>query len=368
LVVIAALTVAIIWAPIWFVPEPEGVQSLPSVERVNAENQLAQTRNQVRTTMVQAVGGALLILTFAVGVFQIRTTRQGQLTDRFTKTIDQLNQDRSVEVRLGAIYALEQMASDSAYRLAVAEILEAYLGTHSVEPSESELSVRGGRLRPDLQAALRILIIDGLWRQAAGRGLDLAGVILPVADLADANIANVTLVQAHLEESRLTRVLMTSSDLSGADLSGADLADARFENCDFSRSVLVRATMSRASFVRCLFKGVQFLDAKCQEADFSDADAGASDFRGANLTAANFEGAFLNEARFNGAVLRGARFADAQLNDADLTGAHLEGALFTGATMRDVSLTGAIVDASTSFEDVKADNATRAVIATFVNP
>jgi hypothetical protein len=54
-------------------------------------------------------------------------TQQGQLTDRYTKAIEQLGSDKP-DVRLGGIYALERIAKDSAYdRAAVAEVLTAFI-------------------------------------------------------------------------------------------------------------------------------------------------------------------------------------------------------------------------------------------------
>jgi hypothetical protein len=39
-------------------------------------------------------------------------TKQGQVTDRYTKAIDQLGSDK-IDVRIGGMYALERIARDS---------------------------------------------------------------------------------------------------------------------------------------------------------------------------------------------------------------------------------------------------------------
>src|SRR3712207_902928 len=66
---------------------------------------------------------------------QIRLTEQGQLTERFTRAIDQLGAtdddgNPRLEIRLGGIYALERIDKESperAYHSTVMEVLTAYV-------------------------------------------------------------------------------------------------------------------------------------------------------------------------------------------------------------------------------------------------
>ena len=59
---------------------------------------------------------------------------RGQVTDRFTKAIEQLGSDK-LDMRIGGIYALEQIARDSAvYHPTVMEVLTAFIRAHSREP------------------------------------------------------------------------------------------------------------------------------------------------------------------------------------------------------------------------------------------
>jgi hypothetical protein len=78
--------------------------------------ELYKARNDVRGTLVQVLAGGLV----ATGlVFTARTldlNRSGQVTERFTRAVDQLGQREpgKLDVRLGGIYALERIARDSA--------------------------------------------------------------------------------------------------------------------------------------------------------------------------------------------------------------------------------------------------------------
>ena len=61
-------------------------------------------------------------------------TEQGQVTDRYTRAIEQLGSDKP-DVRIGGIYALERIARDSARdHPAVIEVLTAFIREHSWEP------------------------------------------------------------------------------------------------------------------------------------------------------------------------------------------------------------------------------------------
>ncbi|MCD6022856.1 MAG: pipB1 [Actinomycetia bacterium] len=87
---------------------PKGL--ITAAERLGAEN-------AARSTLLQALGGAVLL----VGVyFTARTfdlNRQGQVTDRFTRAIDQLGQTESLNVRIGGIRAGTHRANEAAERM-----------------------------------------------------------------------------------------------------------------------------------------------------------------------------------------------------------------------------------------------------------
>src|SRR5215212_6792603 len=87
--------------------------------RENTEKQLRQARESQQQTQ--------------------RLTEQGQITERFTRAIDQLgathdNGDKKLEIRLGGIYALERIDKESperAYHGTVMEVLTAYVRENS---------------------------------------------------------------------------------------------------------------------------------------------------------------------------------------------------------------------------------------------
>jgi hypothetical protein len=146
-------------------------------------------------------------------------TRQGQASERFTRAIDQLGSDR-LEVRLGGIYGLEQIAQQAPdNRLAVTQVLIAYLHRSSpaaarptTQPAESTTQpVEPLRVRaPDVQAALTILVRRK--PLATDPRLDLSDL-----DLRGTDLRGATFSQVYLE----------GADFRDADLRGADLEHAR---------------------------------------------------------------------------------------------------------------------------------------------
>ena len=90
---------------------------------------------------------------------QANTAEQGMITDRINKAVEGLGKrdgkDPVIEVRLGALYALERIAKDSERdHIQILEILCAYIRTNSHQNSQSS---GGLKVREDIQAAITII-------------------------------------------------------------------------------------------------------------------------------------------------------------------------------------------------------------------
>jgi hypothetical protein len=274
-----------------------GQQPLTAAERVKAEN-------DVRTTLVQVVGGILLSFGAISTWRQLQISRQqlqhnleGQITERFTRAIDQLDYKKSLEVRLGGIYALERIARDSERdHWPIMEVLTAYVRQHAAWKEEPQEENQEGQFKPpapDIQAILTVL---GRRARTFERGKDQR------LDLRATDLRGAALAGAHLEGAFLWGANLEKADLPQADLKGASLFCAHLE-----RTALLQA-------------------------DLKGADLEGAFLWGANLAGAHMEGAFL----------RGAH----------LEGAHLKAAVLTGAiglTMQQVE--SAITDENTKLPD-----------------
>ena len=108
-------------------------------------------------------------------------SREGQVTDRYTKAIEQLGHEK-LDVRIGGIYALERIARDSAKdHPTVMEVLTAFIREHSREPWPPPHPEQERLPRPDVQAAVTVA-----GRRDAKR--DILPIDLAGADLAGANL------------------------------------------------------------------------------------------------------------------------------------------------------------------------------------
>ncbi|WP_309117468.1 pentapeptide repeat-containing protein [Saccharothrix sp.] len=217
----------------------------------------------------------------------LEATRQGQLTDRFTKAVDQLDRTGTdhLQARLGAIYALERLARDSPRdHPTVVEVLSAFIRTTTPQPTTVfDLSAdlpgitcsEPYNVAPDIQAALTVLgRRDSTHDQTAQ--IDLHNTCLGNAYLSGADLTNANLRNAYL----------THADLRDADLRGATVHGANLTHVDLRDANLRGATVHGAN----LF-----------DADLRYADLTGADLRYANLTGASLIGADLSYANLVGA-------------------------------------------------------------------
>src|SRR5262249_30993601 len=135
---------------LWKVPKWQ-VANIPD------EKDRLATESGFRQTLVQLVGGAALLGGLYFTAQTLRTTQDGQITDRFTKAIGQIG-DKELAVRLGGIYALERIANDSPKdHWQIMEVLTAYVRDNASwppnnpQPLKDEQILKGKRRKEDPQ-------------------------------------------------------------------------------------------------------------------------------------------------------------------------------------------------------------------------
>jgi hypothetical protein len=136
----------------------------------------------------------------------------------------------------------------------------------------------------------------GEWRRLLLPGADLRDADFSGLDLEECDLAGAVLDGAHFAEANLVRSILAGASLVGADFSYASLDRADMEGADATAAAFVSATLRRADLSRC----------RLQRADFSDADLSRANLYESDLTAANFRGALAAQANLRGAVLEDA--------------------------------------------------------------
>jgi hypothetical protein len=167
----------VLFAPRLLVPSASDA-SLRDVTDPAKRHELQDSRlklqNDVRTTLLQGIGGFAVLVgalftyrQIQTSRYQLEVARQGQVTERCTRAIDQLGHE-NLDVRLGGIYALDRIAKDSPDdRSTVYEVLTAFVRGHAPwpplpsSPYGKDASIGDVPLlrtrTPDVQAALTVL-------------------------------------------------------------------------------------------------------------------------------------------------------------------------------------------------------------------
>jgi len=253
--------------------------------------------------LVAAFGaGALAFWRSIINQQQANITKQGHITERFSKASEMLG-SKELPVRQGGIYALWGLADEypGRYQEVVWNLLRAFVRN---PPHNTELNlidhVRPDQVRPDNQAILDLLVTKETvqLRDTVGYQLNLSNSNLSGVNLSGANLRGADLSGANLSGADLSRANLIVLDLSGLDLSEANLKRANLDSANLSRVNL-------------------------QGADLSGANLNGADLNRANLFAANLSGLDLSWADLSRANLIGANLSGATLSGADLSGANL---------------------------------------------
>jgi uncharacterized protein YjbI with pentapeptide repeats len=188
--------------------------------------------NEYRRTWAQILGGAALLSGIYFTWRTLQVNREGQITDRFTRAIDQLGKvedgQKLFEMRVGGIYSLERIARESEEDYCpIMEILTAYVRqnaslpreagqerTHHATDEQRAMEGSGGKSEttepsvpdPDIQAIMTILRRRKLYyRHEEPGALDLSKTTLSAADLTATDLSGAYLADANLTGTNLTQ-------------------------------------------------------------------------------------------------------------------------------------------------------------------
>jgi uncharacterized protein YjbI with pentapeptide repeats len=169
------------------------------------------------------------------------TANQKQITERFSKAIEQLGSDKP-EVILGGIYTLERIARDSEPdQWTIMEVLTAFVRQNapiikeneSQSPEDQEKLLK---LRISIRACLTV-IAERKHPDLENKYIDLTEVNISGLNLARFNLTGANLFVANLKQAKLTGAVLAGANLTEAVLAGANLTEA----------VLTRANLTRAN-------------------------------------------------------------------------------------------------------------------------
>jgi uncharacterized protein YjbI with pentapeptide repeats len=306
-------------------------EQLTAADRLALEHQLLQAENSARATLGAILAAAGVLLGAAIIWRRVEASRELKTHERFARAVEQLGSERAdgsarTEVRLGGIYALEKLATESeAEYWPVMEVLTAYVRDNAAR-SQAEHVPPAGPLRPraDIQAVLAVLGRRSPTHSATAewRLLDLRETDLRGANLSGSRLDGIMLQGAHLDQVDATGAVLVRSNLRGTHLAGASLSQANLDGASLARANLEGARLNGANL-----NGVDLSGATLRGADLLEAN-----LRGCNLKDADLRGADLSQCVLDEAILWRANLQDAVLTGAHLHETHLERANLVGAS------------------------------------
>lgn len=266
------------------------------------------SENTIRTSLFQAVGGLLVVATLGISWRTLQVNEEKQTAERFSKAVEQLGNDNNIHVRLGGIYALEQIAKDAEekYYWQVMETLTSYIRerspypskaakTHSsfvqaaielTQTSESQSNEAISPLATDIQAVMTVLARrkhsygHPLERHPLDlHGADLRKLQLPFqtqlnqanlsgTNLQGANLSGTNLQDAFLMQTNLQRAFLRSTNLQRAFLKDANLQKAILETANLQKAILWNANMQEAFVWNANLQRAHFKVANLQKIKF----------------------------------------------------------------------------------------------------
>jgi hypothetical protein len=249
----AALTLlAAIWWLWWWLPRRQ-VHRLDI--QIHDPKDRADTEDNFRKTVGQALGGAAVLIGAVVAYLQFTQQQQAShdllISNQVSKGFEQLASDKITE-RLGGIYALEGVMNTSdQYHQPVLEALCAFVRESTTRqkgpltvlleaftaPRDGTAGNTSGKPSNDIQAALTVIgrrklgsgVVNLAGAHIQGANLsyaDLSYANLSGANLSGANLSGAYLIYTNLRSADLRSADLKSATLSGVFLSGANLSDA----------------------------------------------------------------------------------------------------------------------------------------------
>ncbi|QQP88164.1 pentapeptide repeat-containing protein [Skermanella sp. TT6] len=234
---------------------------------------------------------------------QMEADRERRITDSFTKAVELLGKPE-LEVRLGAIYALERIAHESQRdHWPIMETLTAYVREKS--PIYATIDSNQSQSSSDAAPTYGIDLSEGTANLS--RELKQNSALRSRADIE--GILTILLRRIVKYEKDDQRINLTNTHLVGIGLRGANLSGANLTGANLAGSHLFGINLSGAFLYKINLSGASLIEADLSKAaldgaDLSEADLVGANLREARLYMANLSGADLSEADLTGARLR----------------------------------------------------------------
>ena len=281
---------------VFFVLQPQYL--VPDHKSISVKDRV-ELENKVRTTWIQAISGlGLFVAAYSAWLNYQSSQRKleadkkafkknlkladsKQITERFSKAVEQLGNEASITVRLGGIYSLEKIAQDSKHdHWTIMEVLTAFIREKSNINREPNSNIP-----EDIQAALTVIGRRKTENDPDNGVIDLRGSNLNEAYLYNARLNNASLVNIECRRStfydaKLHKAVIIKSKLESACFENANLTNTGFLDVDLTNAWFDKANLTDATFVNV---------------DLTNVSLRGANLAGAKFDFTNFTGTILTE-------------------------------------------------------------------------
>ncbi len=340
--VLASIVVSIFLYSFWFI-FPEFIDKIDDKDTSFYNLSLA---------VFAILSGLGAVFGFYTSIIRTETQEQGLVTDRINKAVEGLGKSTDagepiIEVRLGALYALERIAKDSLRdHVQIIEILCTYIHHNTAFSNKLE------NPRKDMQAAATIIGRRAKWPNGKKRikteyliyvgyridlkKCDLRGAILISGYLRGMYFVGANMKGANLSSADATRAIFNDTDLRGAAFQGTKLESTNFFNANMQDAKLVSANLHRA-----LIRNTTLINAIFSFTNMSDASFSVIALQGAKITQANLNNIYISHANMTNTRIIESNLIDASISSSNMSNANLYGSDLTNATIGHVDLSRA---------------------------
>jgi uncharacterized protein YjbI with pentapeptide repeats len=331
-------------------------------EKAAIENLYRTTSIQLVTIIAQTLGSLALLVGLVFAWGNLNVAKEGQITERFTRAVDQLG-NQAQEIRLGGIHALGRISKESKKDYSTIMMLLAdyvrinsnvYNHLENNYPKYDSLSmdilaneittsrILDGVVSTDIQIALKIIgERKSFFDSKKDKSLNLKETFLKGAELSDLHLEGIILSWANLERAILIRTHLDNAYLKGTNLKFAYLLAAELKGANLEKVDLSGATLTLAHLEGTNLKKVILKNAVLNAAHLEKANLEGANLERAVLVITHLEGTNLQEANLKEANLKLAHLEEAELWRANFEGAYLYGVSFENASFGQINFKGA---------------------------
>lgn len=306
--VVAGLVILILWV----VPQRQ-VTAIRGLEK----KELFTLENEARRTLAQILAGVFVLFglyftarnseiardsverTAQIGRENLKLAQDKESYERFNRAVIQLN-DEKIEVKLLAVYTLEQIAqSQGPQRSACIDLLSAYVRDKAGISNDNLHSASTRGVPIEIQTILSVLGRAQITAKRSDASESREGWVV-------SKVEQENRVVLSIQEGRTTysftdeqRIDLRSTDLRGANLSHAGLSTALLSDSNLSgafltSAIVIMADLRMVNFENADLSGTTFLKSNLDKARLGNANLTDTSLRGCSLIEADLRGVDLS--------------------------------------------------------------------------